>query len=1076
MLLQLHGHVRPLMFIEGLRYDEASSLMIVPQASDFDDDGGFGPQLDDGGVGPQLGLGPEQVKEAVPAKVFQTECHHGVLLVATVPGDAPQFVYLTSETAVCPQVLQRNTGNCIAQALMASSTVRLAATAHIPFKLRLITSDRFAAQFAAERAVTRMREGWQRLHLGCEVHMSCGSQAKSLLLCDAAISGMVRFALCLRSGGWMRVFRKALRLEILATLDIQVGQSSEEDTLYRSQACATFAGNGRRRRLIQSLVSSLPNGCWENHSIVQVFLPEGTRYDRSVIARIVASALVKSLAGTQFLIFNRSRWSANDDCVCRFGLMEACHGLLSRTFKRWLPMVGHSMRHSLAPARGPGGDGLAADGCEDEACRPQALDDLGGEGLDGSGGAGERCADDEEPERPESDVQPQAATESKDQDWAKKNAKNRSLALEWVLAGPLKEIVICRLVMEPNMKYLRKQLWMGSHAWESKQVAKSLQPGQVGHVRRDFRLLVAARGEMELEFFEHQRALFIYPKIWTILPKAAFDEATRCLIFRMLSRAAAEFERLIARPHRLPPFRLFLCFAFPHIARELKALKATSPCVLDPFTLNFLNAFDPESVEGKMALGLILQLGRVDTARVECFHAWVKRLTTRLGAQASRPNFQDVAARVFCHRVKERQAAHEPWMGRPVAATDDANQPEHDEGQGGPPGKALRTGGGGSWRAHCKRMFSQGVRDYATLGPAYRERSAELVQADLEAGAEATARRRRGEPAFGDTKERLELQRRRALATAALSDRGDGNTGASDAPDKEALVVAVDAADPRSVEQMIRVVRLCNRMEASKERSQEKAVEDAIVAFAVGQGQARLQQLAQTLGLPKLLSGKFHCFPDLACRSEATLGLASFLRHLPDCARTSSDAVDKASQHGPYGLLGALDVYWGKKCLPVYDEDWKGPEVGEADLDERSPCCKAGMCICSPSGLQLFRFRNSVLLAMKRLCPKNSVEKQLLREGHLVLRMRGVAKGRSSLALAQWFGDDDMLENSEGELVIFWHVAFIVLAPYMPIFQAMDCKQLQNGERLPDSLEVELEARAGMTLSQYVKVAFRSFT
>ena len=140
----------------------------------------------------------------------------------------------------------------------------------------------------------------------------------------------------------------------------------------------------------------------------------------------------------------------------------------------------------------------------------------------------------------------------------------------------------------------------------------------------------------------------------------------------------------------------------------------------------------------------------------------------------------------------------------------------------------------------------------------------------------------------------MELQRRRALATAALSDRGDGNTGASDAPDKEALVVAVDAADPRSVEQMIRVVRLCNRMEASKERSQEKAVEDAIVAFAVGQGQARLQQLAQTLGLPKLLSGKFHCFPALACRSVATLGLASFLRHLPDCARTSSDAVDKA--------------------------------------------------------------------------------------------------------------------------------------------------------------------------------------
>ena len=42
-------------------------------------------------------------------------------------------------------------------------------------------SDRYSAQFGAERAISVMR-GWSKLHLGCEVHMSTSALSQALTL------------------------------------------------------------------------------------------------------------------------------------------------------------------------------------------------------------------------------------------------------------------------------------------------------------------------------------------------------------------------------------------------------------------------------------------------------------------------------------------------------------------------------------------------------------------------------------------------------------------------------------------------------------------------------------------------------------------------------------------------------------------------------------------------------------------------------------------------------------------------------------------------------------------------------
>eukprot|EP00959_Pyramimonas_sp_CCMP1952_P047784 997485-Pyramimonas_sp.AAC.1 len=71
-------------------------------------------------------------------------------------------------------------------------------------RVRLICSDRYAAQFLAEEFLRADRVGRCRLHICCEVHKSTACQAKGLLLVEFCISGCIRVALSSRLGGWTR--------------------------------------------------------------------------------------------------------------------------------------------------------------------------------------------------------------------------------------------------------------------------------------------------------------------------------------------------------------------------------------------------------------------------------------------------------------------------------------------------------------------------------------------------------------------------------------------------------------------------------------------------------------------------------------------------------------------------------------------------------------------------------------------------------------------------------------------------------------------------------------------------------
>ena len=171
--------------------------------------------------------------------------------------------------------------------------------------------------------------------------MSTSTQSKGLMLMDNIVSKLIRTSLSMRLGGWMRIFRNCMLQEIFATLEVLEGRPTDEATLYRKRATGMFLKAGKVARKNKANMSVLPNVDWTLSDRVQVYVQPGAIWNRLYVALLVAKALTTALCGSSFRIFNRSRWTNNDLAVNQFGLLESCHKLLSRCYRRWLKAVGY---------------------------------------------------------------------------------------------------------------------------------------------------------------------------------------------------------------------------------------------------------------------------------------------------------------------------------------------------------------------------------------------------------------------------------------------------------------------------------------------------------------------------------------------------------------------------------------------------------------------------------------------------------------------------------------------------------------------------------------------------------------
>ena len=104
-------------FIEMSRYDEATSVLGVVQPLTEDQlkamtDSDFDNRL-------KAAWSPDAIKENAPSNVFQTELQWRVLLLVRHGSDLPdEYVFITSEAVIAPQVLSQTTAAAIAQSVI----------------------------------------------------------------------------------------------------------------------------------------------------------------------------------------------------------------------------------------------------------------------------------------------------------------------------------------------------------------------------------------------------------------------------------------------------------------------------------------------------------------------------------------------------------------------------------------------------------------------------------------------------------------------------------------------------------------------------------------------------------------------------------------------------------------------------------------------------------------------------------------------------------------------------------------------------------------------------------------------
>ena len=125
----------------------------------------------------------------------------------------------------------------------------------------------------------------------------------------------------------------------------------------------------------------------------------------------------------------------------------------------------------------------------------------------------------------------------------------------------------------------------------------------------------------------------------------------------------------------------------------------------------------------------------------------------------------------------------------------------------------------------------------------------------------------------------------------------------------------------------------------------------------------------------------------------------------------------------------------------------------------------------------LLAFRNKLLAAQKMLTMRDTPERELMKDGHLVWVLRGEPVESLFAGLA---GADDASSGSIDECTyIVWHLPLVLLSPYVPVFQTLRCNKLDEGEpwRPGEELAVEvcrtIHSRRSKTLRAHCNFVYR---
>eukprot|EP00971_Amphidinium_carterae_P282985 5617604-Amphidinium_carterae.1 len=879
------------------------------------------------------------------SKLLQVRTGYTMVLAVNVDR-APLYLHVLG-TNICPiQVIQKNTGACIWQALNRVSAVS-GACHRFPLRVRSVTTDKGAANKVAERAMLSSRQGWLGIHLQCDVHCISACHSKTLeSLLPYDVSSMIRTALSVVDGSRMCLFRQALSMEVEKRLVVKRGCCHKDATAYRVGILAVFVGSLKNALVKHLLLNTVANGDWRNPNVIEHWIDEpGPLPKRQDVVCQVQTALLGAL-GDPPHIYVRHRWTGCAQSIGDLGILLACHSLLLPVYKTFVILVSSSTTH--------GNDQATATATTTATPHNE---EWPSEADMGAMVASETVAEAEDQDPAE--LMEEAGADKSRID----NMKLRQAASEWLSSHPLHNMMIMKLIVDPLAQLMKDQLYLSSNEFELQErvkMARSMMAGDMNLSSRDFRLTVAAKGLLTNAFFKSIADLWGSPK-WELLPETACTVTTRNLVFRMIQRAAAAVFELLVCVHRIYPIRLFLLLHAPAMAADI-VLEPS--CTKDNFTLQLQEQYP--SLLGEEVLHILQAeaIGQaVDIAQIECKHASLRRQLTVRSVQTWRLGL----AAVSCDWLFQN---HRHGCG--LVSKQRSKRGKKHASAGKPSVKQIK-GKGGSWRAWI-RWCSAGMTgrpDLAALASAYKlakEKGSHMLQDIRSAGELATVMgqvpgRSRGS-AFG------QMRTQRFFKQQALNSLW-ARTSTLSVAERANVIMQHTLSNRGSLGPAISVAKALQRLDGQDRDARELAMFDTLETFQTSIG----KQQTETL------HGYLKDFKQQTFNAVPSGDLNTF-EYCPESMARAQSACAWASCHSRMTNLG-----------PMLEQQWEAlhKRIDGDDMDYTQPpplsqnkCCVAGTCLCSNTGKMLEQMRRRFDGVLKQDF-KVATKRKLLLDGHVVV-------------------------------------------------------------------------------------------
>ena len=327
-------------------------------------------------------------------------------------------------------------------------------------------------------------------------------------------------------------------------------------------------------------------------------------------------------------------------------------------------------------------------------------------------------------------------------------------------------------------------------------------------------------------------------------------------------------------------------------------------------------------------------------------------------------------------------------------------------------------------RTRCKGSRKHSI-DMVDVANAYRRaragRSREYAQAQ-ELGKAATQHARAtGSHAFGGSARDVALALQRAKRHCLAKTIADSD---DDASSRAFALAARLSTSQAGIADALVIARLVKRAESARRVAIAKEDEATLDEFHGTTGKDLCRGLQNSI--PALRS----C-PLQACPSP--FGLHVDVQP-PDSADLAG-ALSWACDHSHFsGMSSLLQRQWGTTHETIMDAEC--PDV--TDAPEESACYKYGLCLCSEEGVEVKRRANKFLNTMKAVCPKGSINRNLLRGGKLVFHLQGRPR-----TAEEFFESEDPLKD------IWLHAGLMLFNPYEPTLMEV-APTADVGETDPD--------------------------